>query len=220
MNNNFFVRGNSAVNFCEKDYYDIFNGELWNVVSSLIMSLFGLYGMLMSYKTISKKLNLLLCLIGLGSAYFHYELSLFAHWIDIILISMILIYSLYCIDKSPNKNIFYSLLFFGHLLTSLYIPQIHIFIQFITGFVLQNRIEYLLSVNSITNDYDYANNINTNNNLFQSYLTTKKIFIGALIFWIIDYAGCNFILPYHTHWIFHILIGLVSYRIIKLINYA
>jgi hypothetical protein len=209
MNNDFFIRGKSAVNFCEKDYYDIFNGELWNVISSLIMSLFGLYGVFISYKSQSKKLNLLLCLIGLGSAFFHYELSPFAHWIDIILISMILIYSLYCIDKSSNKNIFYSLVFLGHLLTSLYIPQIHIFIQFLTGFVLQNRIEYLLSINSISDD-----------KLMKSYSKTKKIFIGALIFWLIDYTGCNFISPYHTHWIFHILIGLVSYRIIKLVNYV
>lgn len=211
MNNDFFIRGNSAVNFCEKDYYDTFNGELWNVVSSLIMSLFGLYGMLVSNMLISKKLNLLLCLIGLGSAYFHYELSPFAHWIDIILISTILVYSLYCVDKSSNlykKNIFYSLLFVGHLFTSLYIPQIHIFIQFITGFILQNRIEYLLSINSISDD-----------RLMKSYLTTKKIFIGSLIFWLIDYAGCKFIMSYHTHWIFHILIGIVSYRIIKLVNY-
>jgi hypothetical protein len=99
--------------------------------------------------------------------------------------------------------------FLGHLLTSLYIPQIHIFIQFLTGFVLQNRIEYLLSINSISDD-----------KLMKSYSKTKKIFIGALIFWLIDYTGCNFISPYHTHWIFHILIGLVSYRIIKLVNYV
>lgn len=216
MNNEFFIRGNSAVNFCEKDYYDTFNGELWNVVSSLIMSLFGLYGMLVSNMLISKKLNLLLCLIGLGSAYFHYELSQFAHWIDIILISTILVYSLYCVDKLSNlykKNIFYSLLFVGHLFTSLYIPQIHIFIQFITGFILQNKIEYLLSINSITYDYGYSNELK------KSYSKTKKIFIGALVFWLIDYIGCNFIMSYHTHWIFHILIGIVSYRIIKLVNY-
>jgi hypothetical protein len=213
MNNNFFLQGKSAVNFCEKDSYDTFNGEMWNVISSIIMSLFGLYGICISHKKNSIILNTLLCLIGLGSAFFHYELSPFAHWIDIIFISIILIYSLYCIDHSTkNKNIFYSLVFVGHLFTSLYIPQIHIFIQFITGFILQNRIEYVLSINSIGhNNYD---------KLLQSYSITKKIFIGALIFWLIDYAGCKFITPYHTHWIFHILIGLVSYRVIKLVNYV
>lgn len=209
MNSDFFIKGNSEVNFCEKDSYDEFNGELWNVISSIIMSLFGFYGIFVSNMLISKKLNLLLCLIGLGSAYFHYELSPFAHWIDIILISIILIYVLYCVNNFPNKKIFYLSVFVGHLFTSLYIPQIHIFIQFITGFIVQNKIEYLLSINFLSQ----------NDNLLQkNYSLTKKIFIGALIFWLIDYAGCNFISSYHTHWIFHILIGLVSYRVIKLIN--
>lgn len=199
MNSNFFIKGKSEVNFCEKDCYSEFNGELWNVITSIIMSLFGLYGVYiscknsMTNKTKSITLNILLCLIGLGSAYFHFELSLFAHWIDIILISIILIYSLYCIDQTNNKNIFYSLIFLCHLITSLYIPQIHIFIQFITGFIVQNKIQYILSINTLCQ----------NDSLLQrDYLLTKKIFGLSLLFWIIDYFGCILINPYHTHWIF------------------
>lgn len=196
MNSNFFIKGKSEVNFCEKDCYSEFNGELWNVITSIIMSLFGLYGVYiscknsMTNKTKSITLNILLCLIGLGSAYFHFELSLFAHWIDIILISIILIYSLYCIDQTNNKNIFYSLIFLCHLITSLYIPQIHIFIQFITGFIVQNKIQYILSINTLCQ----------NDSLLQrDYLLTKKIFGLSLLFWIIDYFGCILINPYHTH---------------------
>ena len=120
MNNNFFQIGKSQVNFCEPDFYVFGVGEFYNVLSSFAIVFFGLYGL---YKInfapgpgpvktkiiVSPGLNilyLLLVLIGLGSVYFHYELSPFAHWVDIIFISMILLYSQYILAWKPNINIF------------------------------------------------------------------------------------------------------------------
>lgn len=222
---NFFSKGKSAVNFCEQDYIDI--GEYYNVMTSFVIFFFGLYGFYKS-KNINSNSNkknifilyILLSLIGLGSVYFHFDLSPFAHWIDIIFISMILIYSQYVLDivyfyKNIDTlfcKIKYMLLFLFHILTSIYIPQIHIFILFGTGFIIKNSIENIIKKNII------EKTINSKI-IIDNYYWTKKYFICAFIFWIIDYFCCGFIYPLHTHWIFHIFIGLTSFKIIELIKY-
>jgi hypothetical protein len=157
-------------------------------------------------------------LIGLGSIYFHYELSPFAHWVDIIFISMILLYSQYTLTYKTKTNIFqhnikYFGLFLTHLMTSIYIPQIHIFLLFGSGFVVKNLIEYKIDKHTCL-----IQNFNSNK-LVGKYKSVKRFFILSLGLWIIDYFGCEFIKPFHVHWIFHILIGFVSYKIISLNKY-
>jgi hypothetical protein len=243
MNNNFFIIGESKVNFCEQDFYINGIGEIFNVLSSFIMVFLGFYGIykinFTSVKNIAKKqdfgifpeiftndyaktnlniLYILLVLVGLGSVYFHWKLSLFAHWIDIIFISIILLYSQYNLSLNLNSNIFkhkikYLGLFLGHFITSIYIPQIHIFLLFGTGFVVKNLIEYKIDKQI------YLSESTNSNELVKKYMSIKKYFTIALVLWIIDYFGCKFIGPYHVHWIFHILIGYVSYKIIGLNKY-
>jgi hypothetical protein len=219
MNSNFFTIGKSAVNFCESDIYYYLIGEPWNVISSLAIVLFGLYG-LYKINYINNHINLvkkteqtilyfLLSMIGVASIYFHILLSPFAHWVDIIFISMILVYSLYCLEANYKlKIIKFVLLFIFHFISSLFIPQIHIFLQIYTGFIIKNKIEFKLSKNILINHID----------LIKKYYYIKMYFILSLIFWFIDYFGCFIITPYHVHWIFHILIGLVSYSAIDLIK--
>jgi len=260
MNNNFFIIGKSAVNFCELDLYIYGIGEIWNVLSSFVIVFFGLYGLyninynyihkdnisinlikskpnivhsqyIISYKYIKKEnqvmnlikiksniLYLLLTLIGFGSVYFHYELSPFAHWIDIIFISMILVYTQYILSLNFNSNVFmhkfkYIILMFGHFITSIYIPHIHIFLLFATGFIVKKLLEYKIDKSIyLIKTFNY-------NELIKKYWWIKKYFNIALVFWIIDFFGCSFITPYHVHWIFHIFIGLMAYKIIDLLKY-
>jgi hypothetical protein len=229
MDKNFFIVGKSYVNFCEYDSYWIGIGEPVNVLTSFAIVFFGLYGLYnINYKsiksvnkliTIEKKLQLnilysLLAFIGFGSVFFHYELSQFAHWVDIICISLILIYSHYVLSSQKHKltnKLKYFLLLIIHLVTSIYIPQIHIFFLFGTGFAIKNKIEDKIELYNLTQFHIYSN-------LKNQYILIKKIFILSLVFWILDYFGCWFISPYHVHWIFHILIGLVSYKIINFVK--
>lgn len=229
MNNNFFVEGKSAVNFCEPDIYVFGCGEPWNVLSSLFIVWFGLYGLYLSnykhsqnenylnQKFISlAQLNILYGLqvcIGLGSVFFHYHLSPFAHWIDIIFISIMLVYSLYVLSNNLNKiqnQSKYSIIMIIHFLTSIYIPHIHIFLLFGTGYIIKKRIDYKIELEYI---------VEPNYKLINKYWWIKKYFALSLGFWMLDYFGCFLITPYHVHWIFHILIGLVSYKSISLIRY-
>lgn len=229
MDKNFFIVGKSYVNFCEYDSYWIGIGEPVNVLSSFAIVFFGLYGLYnINYKSIKsvnklitteKKLQLnilysLLAFIGFGSVFFHYELSQFAHWVDIICISIILIYSHYVLSSQKHKltnKLKYFLLLIIHLVTSIYIPQIHIFFLFGTGFAIKNKIEDKIELYNLTQ-------FHIDSNLKNQYILIKKIFILSLVFWILDYFGCWFISPYHVHWIFHILIGLVSYKIINFVK--
>ena len=230
MDDNFFTSTKSAVNFCEPDSFALgCIGEPWNVLSSIIMIFFGLYGLyninyrfvrqynqlVESQKIQSNILYGLLACIGTGSVFFHYHLSPFAHWVDIIFISIMLVYSQYIL--SPERyNTINKLKYLGlmiiHLISSIYIPQVHIFLLFGTGFGIKNSIEHKINLNYLTQN-------TPGNKLYYEYWWIKKYFFIALLFWVIDYFCCRFITPYHVHWIFHIFIGLVSYKIIGLIKY-
>lgn len=229
MDDNFFISTKSAVNFCEPDSFAFgCVGEPWNVLSSIIMIFFGLYGLynvnykfispdnqLLSQKIQSNILYSLLACIGGGSVFFHSHLSPFAHWVDIIFISIMLVYSQYIL--SPEKYKIINKLKFGiwmliHLVSSIYIPQIHIFLLFGTGFGIKNSIEHKIDMNYLTQN-------TSKDKLVFEYWWIKIYFFIALLFWAIDYFGCRFITPYHVHWIFHIFIGLVSYKIIELTKY-
>ena len=229
MNENFFIVGKSSVNFCEPDSYIYGIGEPWNVLSSLIIVFFGLYGLyntnyrfnrldneLVSFnKTQLNILYGLLSCIGLGSMFFHAKLSPFAHWVDIIFISMMLVYSQYILSEQKNlliNKLKYIGLLTIHFITSINIPHIHIFLLFGTGFIIKKSIENKIKFNYLTESQ-------LNDKLQKKYQLIKKYFFIGLLFWIIDYLGCIFIYPYHVHWIFHILIGYVSYKIINLTKY-
>ena len=230
MDENFFILSKSAVNFCEPDSFAFgYVGEPWNVLSSIVIVFFGLYGLYnVNYKFVrpdnqlaesekfqSNILYGLLTCIGFGSVFFHSHLSPFAHWVDIIFISIMLVYSQYILSHDKH-NIYNQIKYIGwmliHVASSFYVPQIHIFLLFGTGFGIKNSIERKIDLNYLTQNA-------SNDKLISEYWWIKKYFFLGLLFWIIDYFGCGFITPYHVHWIFHIFIGLVSYKIISLIKY-
>jgi hypothetical protein len=126
-----------------------------------------------------------------------------------------LVYSQYILLSKKNQldnKLKYLGLIIIHFTTSIYIPYLHIFFLFGTGFVIKKSIERKIDLNYFI--YNHQNSI-----LKQNYLWIKKYFCLGLVFWIIDFFGCDIISPFHIHWLFHILIGLVSYKIIGLVKY-
>lgn len=233
--------GTSFVNFCESDDYSNIFVEKFNVWSSLVISLFGILGiiklfyyneltdLLKKHSNILLKpkfsirsfnfrllLNIVLFFIGIGSFLFHSKNSQFYHWIDIFFISLILILSEYQLDNMFRNKIVLPYYFIGfiHLITSLMIPSMHIFIQFGTGFMIIKKINYHMIKFKNNNDI-----VQIYKKIEYKYNKTKIIFYFSLLCWIIDYFGCKFIQPLHTHWIFHIGIGWMSYLIIDLTKY-
>ncbi len=242
-----FDRGTSLVNFCESDILNNTLSENFNSWSSLAISLFGFAGISQilysdelvnifkkhqditipqEYILESKKnryiLNSVLVLIGLGSFYFHSELSEFAHWVDIIFISLVLILGDKYLDiiLNPDKKLkkIYYLIGLIHLITSIMIPSIHIFIQFGTGYLIVKKIDKIMGQleNHSAKNYD-INQITLK--VKKKYSQIKNVFYLSVIIWVIDYFGCKFISPYHVHWLFHIGIGYVGYGTIDLSKY-
>lgn len=240
-----FQRGSSLVNFCEGDIYTRLIVENFNTWSSLVISLMGLIGILKilysdelldvfkKHSDIGLKpeliryselyrymLNFMLILIGLGSMYFHSHNSQFSHWVDIILISMILVMSDYYMDNMFKRKIIIIHLIIGciHLITSLFIPSIHIFIQFATGFMIIKKINYNMKKlkDKGKDNYDI---LEISKKVEKKYFRIKLIFYLSLLLWIIDFFLCGYIYPFHTHWLFHIAIGYVGYGIIDLSKY-
>jgi hypothetical protein len=239
MNNiNYFTNGSSPVNFCEPDLYYYNIGEYYNTLTSFFIFFGGLYGYyrmqnikkeniekeynieiknssVNKFREHSKNLYLLLMGVGLGSVYFHSKMSEFSHWVDIIFISMTLLLSDYYIEKNRNNDnkFYYKCLFILHLISSIKYPSIHIFLQFMCGYNIKLKITNQLKVLKLGREhplYNFYKSLNKKYNLI------SKLFLLSKIFWVIDYFGCDYLYGYHTHWIFHILIALVSYMIIDL----
>lgn len=232
MKSNFFSRGLTKVNFCENDFTYYKNiGEPFNVITSFIIALAGVYGLyllnknskeycsdsMILYKNDATILYKILVFIGLSSVYFHQELSPFSHWIDIISISLILVLALYFLEFNKNvlNKIKFILLFLMHLLASIYIPSILIYIQFVTGFLIQKKItlKLFLYKNSLQSDVKKSYYI-----ISKEYDRIKLYFGLGILFWIIDYIGCEYITPLHFHWIFHIFISIVSFQTIYFVR--
>jgi hypothetical protein len=240
-------RGTSLVNFCETDIITNRFVEHYNTYSSLAIVFFSLLGIIkvlsnneltdtlkknqdisINNETIldSKKqryiLNLILFQVGMGSLFFHSELSVFAHWVDIILISIILLVAEYYIDsinrKKKSVRLRYLIFFLLHLLSSILIPSFHIFIQYLTGFLIVKKINILMNKIKDKGEDNY-DIMMIYNKIEKEYIDTKVIFGISLLLWVIDYFCCFMIKPYHTHWLFHIGIGLTAYKIIDLFKY-
>jgi hypothetical protein len=241
-----FVLGTSLVNFCEVDNYHSLFVEFYNTVSSSSFIFFGLYGIYKLYNNtnpdtassstgynfadtlennkvklqkiynIQINLYIILIIIGIFSIYFHATMSEFAHFVDIISISFILLLSMYYLEViTENNNVYknskYIIMTLMHLLTCLLIPHIHIFLLIIIGFNIKKKLtriiddspKKLVSKISLTNDFKFI----------------KKLFLITLFIWSLDYFGCNYLYGYHLHFIFHILISYISYNVIHLIKY-
>ena len=105
-----------------------------------------------------------------------------------------------------------------HILSSLYIPFIHIFFQYAIGYYLVTKINKLVKLLEIKGEKNYdINQIVIS--VKKKYLKIKIIFFLSVAIWIIDYFMCKYINPYHIHWIFHIGIGFVGYSTIDLSKY-
>lgn len=233
---NYFVNGSSPVNFCEPDLYYMNLGEFYNTITSFFILLAGIYGIykltkidknylkknlyineitdstLKIYKNHSFNLYSLLCFVGIGSIYFHSKLSEFSHWVDIIFISLILLLSDYYLNKIDNKldKSYYIMLLIVHILSSIFAPSIHIFFLFITGINIKKKLNE--NLNRLENSIESS----SFNKIEKKFNNISKLFLLSKLLWIIDYLGCEYINGYHLHWIFHILIAIISYKIIKL----
>lgn len=197
----------SAVDWCESNYtWSFYIAEFFNTITSLPAAFFALYGLYLTYKYGYEKrfivVNLLVGLVGLGSAAFHGTLL----WTGQIMDELPMIYAslsiLYAVvemesDKKPVYKwlapllLAYSVIFTG---VYLYLPSFFIF--FLLGYIAGILVlVYRCSI--------IFRNPNT--------LAHQKVFIvcaigfyigGWLFFWVPEVIFCDRIqaLNFHAWW--------------------
>lgn len=217
----------SEINFCEPDRNDGFAFEFYNTMSSLIFVILGIYGVKVNMQTNKLILYYMLIVVGILSAYYHAFMSELSHIMDIMSISMILSTSVYCIEKSELKikkielnedfiiGIRYGIEMMIYTILAFISPSFHIIMEFYEGYrlkqIIENKINYL-KLNKLLNNNDLFN-------LILKYNICRWTFIISVILWMIDFFLCELLNGYHLHWIFHIMIAIMSYNLISILDY-
>lgn len=198
----------SEIDWCEPNFlYCKYITEFFNSITSLFFIFAGFYGIIKApQKTFFVYLiysNLIF--IGIGSFLFHSMLSLFGQLLDEYGILLYMYFSLIYLNKIYIKNpllISISLLIFPIIFFTF--PIMNRFLLFSLGF-------YLIKV--ITKNEKNFEKIDPKINYLLGY--SKIYFYIGFFFWIIDFL-C--FLPFSSHFLWHIFIGLNGYNCALVLN--
>jgi len=197
-----FQHESSSIDWCESNYYfSNFICEFNNSWSSLLYMFFAIYTIVYYSKFITNYYIYFILfssiLVGITSYLFHSTLSIGGQIMDEGSIILFIISS----DITINKNYLVTFFFSIFLILSLMFP-------FYCRFILLSLGCYII--------YNTVKNIKkTHEELWLYFKMTLKIFISAIIFWIIDIFLCDYLL-FATHFIWHILTSIALHNLIIL----
>lgn len=200
-----FDYNSSGIKWCESEYvHDKNIIEYWNTLTSIFMAEIGLYGLLLEDSS-SNKYYVILIFIGLSSAYFHATLSLMGQYLDELGISLMIMLGIYKLYKFKLKNdlINFKLVMafgFTQLLIQFTYSTMNRFFLFLYAILFINKFHVLLFIEN-TRIKNYA-------------MASLILFTISVVCWICDFVLCDDI-PINFHAIWHILIGITSYVLIK-----
>jgi len=200
----------SAVDWCESNYtWSFYIAEFFNTITSLPAAFFALYGLYLAYKYGYERrmviVNLLVGLVGLGSAAFHGTLLYTGQIFDelpMVYASLSILYAVLEMESKEDKPVYKylapSILAFSVLFTGVYLYLPSFFIFFLVGYILCIlALVYRCSL------------------IFRKPTTAphQKVFIvtaigfyigGWLVFWIPEIAFCDTLQPYNFHAWWHV----------------
>lgn len=194
----YFKYMTSSVDWCEANFY--FSSlicEFNNSWSSLLYCYFALFIFYSYQKYFTSKLIYAILissfLVGVTSFLFHSTLSIAGQLMDEGSIVLYIVSS----DLAINKNIFSTIAFSFFLIMSLFYP-------FYCRFLLLSIGSYII--------YKTINIVKNNYLLYPYFIYTLKIFISAIIMWVIDMLFCDYLL-FATHFIWHILTSIALHNL-------
>lgn len=218
MNRSITVFHASKVDFSEPNI-DTCIVKNFNILSSLIISLYGIFALLRVVKTHRNARHFLLemfiffnlIVVGLCSVYFHSTLCSSEHLLDIYSITCLLSSAIWIINPKRTVNLIIGSLI--SVIICLIAPEFELLVLFAKGFYIRNRINKILAqyIDSLP-DNKIIKHIKSN------YKRAQCIFIVALVCWIINFFFCHYLNGIHLHFIFHGLIGHIAYQTIDTVN--
>jgi len=138
----------SAVDWCEPNYtYSFYIAEFFNTITSLPAALFALRGLYLTYKygydTRFFVINMMVGMVGIGSALFHGTLLYTGQILDelpMVYTSLSLLYAVLEMDSTPKRPTYKYLApilaGYGALFTCVYLYLPSFFIFFLVGYIL------------------------------------------------------------------------------------
>jgi len=199
----------SAVDWCEPNYtWSFYIAEFFNTITSLPAAFLALHGVYLAYKYGYERrmviVNLLVALVGIGSAAFHGTLLYTGQIFDELPMVYCSLSFLYAVlemdakDKPVYKNLAPGIFAFSIIFTAVYLYLPSFFIFFVFAFI--GCIAVLL--------FSCAS-------IFRRPETLKhqKVFIvlaalfyvgGWLVFWIPEVAFCDTLQAYNFHSLWHV----------------
>lgn len=199
----------SAVDWCEPNYtWSFFIAEFFNTTTSLPAAVLALNSMYLTYKYgYSKRffvVNMMVALVGIGSAAFHGTLL----WTGQILDELPMVYtSLACLyavlemesDKKPiYKYSAHGLTLFAVVFTGVYLYLPDFFIFFLVGFILS----ILTLVYHLSKIYRRPTTL-THQKIF--IVSSMGLYIGGwLFFWVPEVLFCGQLQQFNLHAWWHV----------------
>lgn len=197
-----FQYHSSEFKWCEFQYIQsTYVVEFWNSLTSLFITLVGIYGLYQSSKR-AKIFYSLLIFIGLASAYFHSTLSFAGQLLDELGITAMMLMANYTIYSDDTV---------GMWLISIF-GIIQLFVQF--TYSEYNRFVLFLYAVLFVNKFWLALCSRDKKTRWYSHITIA-LFLMSVVCWICDFYVCdrNSLINFHGIW--HIFIGLTAYFTIE-----
>jgi alkaline ceramidase len=193
----------NPIDWCEPNYvYSQYIAEFWNTISNIIFLIMGFYGIKYcrnnKLPSIYLYIFLTYILIGVFSAYFHATLTIYGQLLDEIGIYVTIILGL-C--SYLNINILCIIPFI--LLLFIY-PKYNPYMLFVLGF---------FSAYMVLTSFSKMNNLQK-----RFGVIIVATFLISVFFWVFDRI-CWYNGHIHTHFIFHVTIGLTGFMAIVFLDY-
>jgi len=205
----FWGNRTSAVDWCEPNYvWSFYIAEFFNTITSLPAAFLALNSMYLTYKYgYSKRffvVNLMVVLVGLGSAGFHGTLLWTGQIMDelpMVYASLAFLYSVLEMESSDKKPVYNylapGLITFAGIFTLVYIYLPNFFIFFLVGFIAC----ILTLVYHLSKIYRKPTTL-LHQKIF--IVASMSLYIGGwAFFWVPEVAFCNQLQAFNFHALWH-----------------
>lgn len=237
----YWGRPTASVDWCENNYaVTYYVAEFWNTISSLVMVVIGIYGIVTAVQKNHEKrflfCHLGLSVVGIGSALFHGTLTYYGQALDelpMIWLSLVYLYVILSKDslsyeqsKSRQQLLIWGLLGYASIITVTYLIVEDYFFIMLVSFISASLFVIYLSVKTLRSQHCDKCDTDTErpcspvakpcNSQTSMKLQKRAVSFGVLsiciafAFWNLNNLTCQWLEPLQFHALWHVFAGLAG----------